>query len=95
MVDLATIPNIDTQWKELGLALGLSKDSLATIAAKSSNLSRCKRSMFAMAVKKGMTWDDIMRGLMNIKRRDVAKSVCTTYGITLNGLSAEVFSKVR
>ena len=81
-------------WYELGIALGLNSKVLSEIKGKhSSNLLRCKREMFRAAVKEGVTWERVVRGINDIGLREVSKNVITLFGIpTVNGLSSLVFS---
>ena len=90
--DLVTIPDIDMKWKELGTALMIDPQSLDAIEKKHTQSARRKRDLFRLAVKNGVTWKQVIKGLSDVGLRDVARRVCTLYDIPLNGLSVYVNS---
>ena len=92
--ELVTIPQVDAVWERLGVNMKIDHTSLAQIKAKHSNQSRCKREMFRLAVKKGVTWKDVIIGLCDVGLRSIVQNVCTMYDISLNGLSSYVLSAV-
>ncbi len=88
-----TIPDVDSKWQEVGVALNLDSTSLDKIKAKHGNQSRRKREMFRLAVNNGVTWKEVIQALWAVRLTFVARSVCNIFDISLkNGLSFLVSS---
>lgn len=86
--DVVTIPNVESKWKELGLALRLSTKQIAQIEAKHKKPIRCKREMFRLAVNQNhVTWREIIIGLCNIGMKSNVNEICAMFDISLKDLS--------
>ena len=89
--DLVTIPDVDAQWEALGAVLRLDRGSLAQIKAKhGGNPLKCKRDMYRLVVKRGVTWRDVIKALCDVGLPASARGVCETYDIFPNGLSSYI-----
>ena len=94
-----TIPEVDSKWGDLGLILKLDPKSLSEIKSKHSSQLRCKREMFRLAIKNGVTWEMLIIALNRIGLVTVAKNVISLFDIRianvdLSSLVEENLSKV-
>ncbi len=77
LADLVGIPGIESHWKLIGLGLGVSEDTLDAIDKKhSKNSNRCKQLMFKEAVKRGVTWKEVLDKLSTLPLLSAVKKIC-------------------
>ncbi len=75
---LVAIADLQPQWEELGLALGLSHDELNLIACAHNSVGRCFYEMLRFwIVRVGGSWDELIIALKSpqVKREDVAQQI--------------------
>ena len=75
---LVAIADLQPQWEELGLALGLSHDELKLIACSHNSVCRCFYEMLRFwIVRVGGSWDELIIALKSpqVKREDCAQQI--------------------
>jgi hypothetical protein len=83
--DLYPIPIANSNWRTLGLALGLSQEQLSAIELKQNTDHKRKRAMFRrwLEVDSRPSWKKVIRALEAVNESEVAEKVRLEYNILL------------
>ena len=73
---------LDEKWYSLGIELEIDDEELDELEEKYGDLHRRMIKVFGMWLEKGEnpTYRQLLKALVNIGKRDVAKSICTEIG---------------
>ena len=80
--DLFTIPDIESKWFDVGVALGLNQRTLQDIQQQYKNDNRRKREMFKCRLEQSkVTWRMLVHVLLDIGEAGAARRVCEEYSL--------------